>query len=60
MPTATFDPPMNQTTVRRAFTWPRIVALQSDPGARLSDHAWGRRGAAVSERRQICCDQRPY
>ena len=27
MPTATFDPPMDQTTVRRAFTWTRIVAL---------------------------------
>jgi pimeloyl-ACP methyl ester carboxylesterase len=27
MQTATFDPPMGQTTVRRAFTWPRIVAL---------------------------------
>jgi pimeloyl-ACP methyl ester carboxylesterase len=27
MPTATFDPPMDQTTVRRAFTWARIVAL---------------------------------
>ncbi|HEY3923708.1 MAG TPA: alpha/beta fold hydrolase [Acidothermaceae bacterium] len=24
---ATFDPPMDQTTVRRAFTWARIVAL---------------------------------
>jgi hypothetical protein len=27
MPTATFDPPMDQTTVKRAFTWARIVAL---------------------------------
>jgi pimeloyl-ACP methyl ester carboxylesterase len=27
MPTATFDPPMDQTTVSRAFSWARIVAL---------------------------------
>jgi pimeloyl-ACP methyl ester carboxylesterase len=27
MPTATFDPPMDQTTVSRAFSWARVVAL---------------------------------